>query len=170
MRYNKCKACKYGAELNYLGCHDCTPDNEYGSFKSKDMPRKELAWEFNLYNFKDGLFGDPKDPWTILRYWKAQEAVDYPGASDNVKYFTDIVEKRQQSRERDHTETLLLFIKKYLHDILDDWYSRQDEPHFYENNIGVYNHVKKELDDLYAYAEKLGINLDEEDEIDATVQ
>lgn len=33
---------------------------------------------------------------------------------------------------------------------------RQD---FYEQNIGVYNHIRKELDDLTEYAEKLGVEL-----------
>lgn len=66
-------------------------------------------------------------------------------------------------KERDELQdTLLRSIKQYLHGILDEWYRRQEEPHFYGQNIMVYNHVRKELDDLYTFAEKLGVNLDKE--------
>lgn len=54
------------------------------------------AWETNLDSLTAGAFGDPQDPETLLRYWKAQEAVGYPYASENVRYFEEQV---QQSKE-----------------------------------------------------------------------
>ena len=57
------------------------------------------------------------------------------------------------------TEKILTDIYKYLGAILDEWLARQLEPHFIENNIGVYNHIRKEMDDLIEYAAKLGVEL-----------
>ena len=54
---------------------------------------------------------------------------------------------------------ILTDIRNYLVAILDEWHRRIDEPNFYEQNIGVYNHIRKELDDLTEYAEKLGVKL-----------
>lgn len=54
---------------------------------------------------------------------------------------------------------ILTDIRDYLVAILDEWHKRIDEPNFYEHNIGVYNHLRKELDDLTEYAEKLGVEL-----------
>lgn len=54
---------------------------------------------------------------------------------------------------------ILTEIRDYLVAILDEWHRRIDEPNFYEQNIGVYNHIRKELDDLTEYAEKLGVEL-----------
>jgi hypothetical protein len=56
-------------------------------------------------------------------------------------------------------EKILTDIRDYLWAILDEWHKRIDEPNFYEQNIGVYNHVRKELDDLTEYADKLGVEL-----------
>lgn len=60
---------------------------------------QESLWSFILDNFKAGLYGDPKEPETVLRYWKEQEAAGYPRASENVQYFTDLVVKSTQARE-----------------------------------------------------------------------
>lgn len=54
---------------------------------------------------------------------------------------------------------ILTDIRDYLVAILDEWHRRSDEPNFLENNIMVYNHLRKELDDLTEYAEKLGVEL-----------
>ena len=56
-------------------------------------------------------------------------------------------------------EKILTDIRGYLVAILDEWHRRSDEPNFLENNIMVYNHIRKELDDLTEYAEKLGVEL-----------
>ena len=57
------------------------------------------------------------------------------------------------------TRKILTDIRDYLLAIIDEWHKRIDEPNFYEQNIGVYNHIRKELDDLTEYAEKLGVEL-----------
>lgn len=57
------------------------------------------------------------------------------------------------------TRKILTDIRDYLVAILDEWHRRSDEPNFLENNIMVYNHIRKELDDLTEYAEKLGVEL-----------
>lgn len=65
----------------------------------------------------------------------------------------------KEKREREKPEKILTDIRDYLVAILDEWHKRIDEPNFYEQNIGVYNHIRKELDDLAEYAEKLGVEL-----------
>ena len=65
----------------------------------------------------------------------------------------------KEKREREKPEKILTDIRDYLVTILDEWHKRIDEPNFYEQNIGVYNHIRKELDDLTEYAEKLGVEL-----------
>lgn len=73
---------------------------------------KENAWELNLENLKAGALGDPEDSETLLHYWKAQEAAGYPGASENVKYFTDIVEKESPKRGLDLPTTKAYIVQK----------------------------------------------------------
>ena len=65
----------------------------------------------------------------------------------------------KEKREREKPEKILTDIRDYLVAILDEWHRRSDEPNFLENNIMVYNHLRKELDDLAEYAEKLGVEL-----------
>lgn len=69
------------------------------------------------------------------------------------------VEKIKQEFELQKVKQILTDIRAYRVAILDEWYRRIDEPNFYEQNIGVYNHIRKELDDLTEYAEKLGVEL-----------
>lgn len=66
---------------------------------------------------------------------------------------------RKEKLELRKPEKILTDIRDYLVAILDEWYRRSDEPNFLENNIMVYNHIRKELDDLTEYAEKLGVEL-----------
>ena len=75
------------------------------------------------------------------------------GISDNQ------VEEIKEKFDTDYKKQILTDIRNYLVAILDEWYKRIDEPNFYEQNIGVYNHIRKELDDLTEYAEKLGVEL-----------
>lgn len=72
--------------------------------------------------------------------------------------FTEAV-KRKKERETRKPEKILTDIRDYLVAIIDEWHRRSDEPNFLENNIMVYNHIRKELDDLTEYAEKLGVEL-----------
>ncbi len=70
-----------------------TPPNS-GSNVQKPID-KATIWSLNLEHLKAGGFGDPNDPATMLRYWKAQEGAGYPGASENVQFFTALVEKER---------------------------------------------------------------------------
>jgi len=48
---------------------------------------REAIWQRNRENLQSGALGDPKDPATLLCYWRGQEAARYPGARQNVAYF-----------------------------------------------------------------------------------
>lgn len=50
-------------------------------------------WEKNLKMLRSGELGDITSPKALLRYWQLQEQADYPNASENVKYFEDMVNK-----------------------------------------------------------------------------
>ena len=69
------------------------------------------------------------------------------------------IEKIKGEFECQKVKQILTDIRNYLVAIIDEWHRRIDEPNFYEQNIGVYNHIRKELDDLTDYAEKLGVEL-----------
>lgn len=69
------------------------------------------------------------------------------------------IAKIKSEFELSQKKQILTDIRDYLVSILDEWHNRIDEPNFYEQNIGVYNHIRKELDDLTEYAEKLGVEL-----------
>ena len=72
----------------------------------------------------------------------------------------EAIEKARLESVMVQTEKQILTdIRDYLVAILDEWHRRSDEPNFLENNIMVYNHLRKELDDLTEYAEKLGVEL-----------
>lgn len=66
---------------------------------------------------------------------------------------------RKEKLDNRKPEKILTDIRDYLVAILDEWHRRSDEPNFIENNIMVYNHIRKEIDDLTEYAEKLGVEL-----------
>lgn len=53
-------------------------------------------WEKNMEHLKSGGFGPVEQPQTLLRYWQAQERAGYPYASENVKYFEEVVEKERR--------------------------------------------------------------------------
>ena len=69
------------------------------------------------------------------------------------------VTKIKQEFEYQKIKQILTDIRDYLIAILDEWHRRSDEPNFLENNIMVYNHIRKELDDLTEYAGRLGVEL-----------
>ncbi len=56
-------------------------------------------WERNLEMLKSGALGDVNSPETLLRYWQMQEHAGYPNASENVKYFEDMVRKESEDTE-----------------------------------------------------------------------
>lgn len=67
---------------------------------SSVQPAKHRLWAVNLDGLTAGAFGDPLDPETLLRYWKAQEAAGYPYASENVRYFEEQVQKSKEDTNR----------------------------------------------------------------------
>lgn len=57
--------------------------------------QREMLWQINLSNLAAGVYGNPQDPATLLRYWQAQEKAHYPYATDNVEYFAMLVSQVQ---------------------------------------------------------------------------
>lgn len=56
-------------------------------------------WEKNLEALKSGALGDANSSKTLLRYWQMQESAGYPNASENVKYFEEMVRKESEGGE-----------------------------------------------------------------------
>ena len=83
------------------------------------------------------------------------------GANDKEIALTNFHKQLSRKEKLDNRkpEKILTDIYKYLVAIIDEWHRRSDEPNFIENNIMVYNHIRKEIDDLTEYAEKLGVEL-----------
>lgn len=55
-------------------------------------------WEKNLEMLKSGALGDSESPQTLLRYWKMQESAGFPNASENVKYFEELVKSERREK------------------------------------------------------------------------
>lgn len=87
------------SKLGYLPGRRRHPST--GSSVQPPKPRPEIVWAHNLEALKAFALGDPTDPETMLRYWKAQEAAGYPGASENVQYFTSLIENLLHPAERE---------------------------------------------------------------------
>ena len=72
------------------------------------MENNRKIWEENLERLKRGEFGDARaitdegHELTMLAYWQAQAYAGYPGASENVKYFENIIKGKAEAL--DHTE------------------------------------------------------------------
>ena len=60
---------------------------------------KDIAeiWVKNLEHLHDGVFGDVSNANTLLNYWMPQARAGYPGASENVKYFADMMSKESEN-------------------------------------------------------------------------
>ena len=54
-------------------------------------------WEKNLEMLKSGALGDTDSPETLLRYWQMQAEAGYPQASENVKYYEDMVRRETEA-------------------------------------------------------------------------
>lgn len=74
-------------------------------------PRPEIIWAHNLEALKAFALGDPEDPETMLRYWKAQESAGYPGASENVKYFTSIIKSHKAPVSAERVDALSRIVR-----------------------------------------------------------
>lgn len=46
-------------------------------------------WEINFQHLTKGLFGDPRKPETMARYWRAQAEAGYPYASESARYYEE---------------------------------------------------------------------------------
>ncbi|MBE6689835.1 MAG: hypothetical protein E7590_00955 [Ruminococcaceae bacterium] len=57
--------------------------------------QREVLWQLNQQNFSAGVYGDPAQIGTLLRYWQMQEQAHYPHARENVEYFTELLERER---------------------------------------------------------------------------
>jgi hypothetical protein len=62
---------------------------------SADVQR-EVLWQMNLQNLQAGVYGNPAEVATLLRYWQMQEKAHYPHARENVEYFMALLNAKQQ--------------------------------------------------------------------------
>ena len=62
---------------------------------SADVQR-EVLWQMNLQNLQAGVYGNPTEVATLLRYWQMQEKAHYPHARENVEYFMALLNAKQQ--------------------------------------------------------------------------
>lgn len=58
-----------------------------------DKDQREALWSGNLDNYKEGMFGKVGETETLMRYWAAQARCGYPGAEENLNYFTQSLDK-----------------------------------------------------------------------------
>jgi hypothetical protein len=63
-------------------------------------------WEMNQANLQAGMFGNPQDPVTLLRYWQMQERVHYPYAREMVEYMKDEVERMQAAMQQQAAQVM----------------------------------------------------------------
>ncbi len=61
---------------------------------------REALWEINMNNLKQGAYGDPASPETLLTYWLNMERAHYPYAHDNVERLKGIVDTQRMLREQ----------------------------------------------------------------------
>jgi hypothetical protein len=78
---------EYYYDYDYLFATDGVGDIE---------TNREQIWVENRQNFKDGAYGDPRDPQTLLIFWQNMERSHYPYARENVERITDLIEQREQ--------------------------------------------------------------------------
>lgn len=61
--------------------------------------QREALWQINLQNLQAGVYGNPQDPATLLRYWQQQEKAHFPYAAQNAEYFAMLVGRQQMQSE-----------------------------------------------------------------------
>ena len=62
-----------------------------------DMERlREELWEQIMGNLKNGAYGDPADPRTMMVYWLNLERAGYPYAHENAEYFRELAAQMNQ--------------------------------------------------------------------------
>ena len=67
---------------------------------------RRSMWEINMSNLQAGMFGNPQDPVTLLRYWQMQERVHYPYAREMVEYMKDEVERMQAAMQQQAAQVM----------------------------------------------------------------
>ena len=112
----------------------------------------ETAEAVDDYLITNNVFVLPeqmKDSWELALPFMMRLFVANEEEIAKIKAEFELSQKKQ----------ILTDIRDSLVAIIVEWHKRIDEPNFLENNIMVYNHIRKELDDLTEYAEKLGVEL-----------
>ena len=61
--------------------------------------QREAQWQMNLQNLQAGVYGNPQEFTTLLRYWQQQEKAHFPNAIENVEYFAMLVGRMQMQSE-----------------------------------------------------------------------
>ena len=69
-------------------------------------------WEKNMEMLNSGALGDVNSPETLLRYWQMQAKAGYPLASENVKYFEEMVRHEEREKTFDYPPCTCLSIRK----------------------------------------------------------
>lgn len=60
---------------------------------------RQYNLELMLADYTAGLYGDPKDPETVLTFWKDRESMNYPNAKRQVARWQEKVDKLKEMQE-----------------------------------------------------------------------
>lgn len=101
MSYQNCINCRHRATKGVSYYCDISGNYiHYNAIENIRCPHwsalKTERWEKNLEMLKSGALGDAISPETLLRYWQMQERAGYPNASENVKYFENMMRKESE--------------------------------------------------------------------------
>ena len=91
----RCSECNTTWDTPTKHCPNCGAKMDGGNKETE----KEARWNKNMEHLKSGGFGsmDGKECYeTLLRYWQAQEQAGYPQASENVKYFEEMIKRNKE--------------------------------------------------------------------------
>ena len=61
----------------------------------------ESIWRMNIDALVAGAYGDPKDPATLVRYWRDQASAGFPGALENLRFFDELAKKTRPKTVED---------------------------------------------------------------------
>lgn len=83
--------------------HDDRPCYEKGrvvvKYKIIRFENKDEIYDRNFKRMTKGEFGNPEKFETMVAYWEAQAEAGYPYASENVKYFQEMVAREKFNNE-----------------------------------------------------------------------
>ena len=63
------------------------------------ITNRELLWQENRLNFKEGVYGDPADPKTQLAFWINMERAHYPFAREQVTRIQAVIREAAMMQE-----------------------------------------------------------------------